>query len=579
MSGRPPHPLRRHAHPLLRHFFVGTMGSKTTVLQLLLNVHGKYPQERGIALNLRDSVLHLLKTAPWTTRNLCLKVFCVVYREVEDLAYFAHNGLIESIFWVIDAKDIELQEAPLVALLHLCEHPQLPFNLIRRGVLRYMVKLLRAHDNVIQQLSLVLLKLFYLYNEAAVMKALPPDKHYLMSHDAYNPQYYGAEYGEMIQEYLQQAVGHRQSQDYLINQFSKDELDALQLEREELVKLQNTFMEVDLDCSGTLSLDELKMLMVVLGEVMDKDELQELLEEYDSDQSGELDFKEFVIMMKGWDTRFGSGLTKLYNQSIKRGPIGKFSRSFKKWWNRDRLEEAMVQEAKERRLAEKNQKSEMKLAFSQTDRLAKQREIALQLREEEKHHGPMHHNLADPDLYQMMTGSIRLRTPLGGFAMRSSSSSLPELLPPPDNGSGSPSNRLTGRRGSSSSAISHLTDEDDFGSFAEGASATFPRVQGTSQSVKRRGSASSSSGVLLPPLGLTETMAAQTTASQYGSNSSQASPSVKFGAVTIAEPGMSSANTSPQPPARRKSVLKNSTSDANGVPSPSRKVAASVAFG
>lgn len=228
----------------------------------------------------------------------------------------------------------------------------------------------------------------------------------------------------------------------------------------------------------------------------------------------------------------------------------------------------------------------MKLAFSYADRLAKQREIALQLREEEKHRGPMHHNLADPDLYQMMTGSIRLRTPLGGFAMQSSSSSLPELLPPPEIGSTSPSNRLTGRRGSSSSAISHLTDEDDFGSFAEGASATFPRIPASSQSVKRRGSASSSSGVLLPPLGLTDAVAAQTTTSQFGSNSSQASPSVKFGAVTIAEPGMTSANTSPQPPARRKSVLKSqkvdplsSTGNAVGAPSPSRKIAASVAFG
>jgi hypothetical protein len=42
---------------------------------------------------------------------------------------------------------------------------------------------------------------------------------------------------------------------------------------------------------------------------------------------------------------------------------------------------------------------------------------------------------------------------------------------------------------------------------------------------------------------------------------------------------MSSANTSPQPPTRRKSVLKNSTSNVNGGPSQSRKAAASVAFG
>lgn len=533
------------------------MGSKTTVLQLVLNVHGKYKQERAIVLNLRDSVLHLLKTAPWATRNLCLKVFSVVYREMEDLAYFAHNGLIDAIFWIIDAKDIELQEAPLVALLHLCEHPQLPFNLIRRGVLPYLIKLLRAKDNVIQQLTLVLLKLLFLYNEQAVMAAIPTEKHYLMTHNAYNPQYYGAEYGEMIQEYLQVAVNHRQSQDYLINQFTKDELDALALEREELQKLQNTFMEVDLDCSGTLSLDELKMLMVVLGEVLDKDELQELLEEYDSDQSGELDFKEFVIMMKGWDTRFGSGLTKLYNTSIKRGPIGKFSRSFKQWWNRDRLEEAMVQEAKERRLAEKNQKTEMTLQFSAAQRMAKEREIALQLREEEKHHGPQHHNLADPDLFQSMTGSIHMRNASFKFALQ-------DTLPLKDHTGGTTGQQNRERRGSVLSVISHLTDEeDDFGGFSEGLSSTFPKVPaapavGGGTSSKRRGSAASA-GILLPPLHLSQQHPGDPSETSAHNNDNSVAagggPSVKFGAVTIAGP------SSPEvSPVRRKSVLKSQKS-------------------
>lgn len=527
---------------LMHEFHTGTMGSKTTVLQLVLNIHNKYTQERAIALDLRDSVIHLLRTAPWNTRNLCLKVFCVVYREIEDLAYFAHNGLIDALFWVINAKDIELQETPLVAFLHLCEHPQLPFNLIRRGALPYIVKLLAAKDHVIQQLSLILLKLLFLYNEGEVMKALPPDKHYLMSHDVYNPQYYGAEYGDMIQEYLQAAVSHRQSQDYLINQFTVDELNAFELNREDLVKLQNTFMEVDLDCSGTLSLDELKLLMVVMGEVMDKDELQELLEEYDSDQSGELDFKEFVIMMKGWDTRFGSGLTKLYNMSIKRGPIGKFSRNFKKWWNRDRLEEAMVQEAKERRINDKNQKNELQLQFSATQRMEAQRQIALQLREEEKHHGPMHHRLADPDLYQMMNGSIRMRSPMTGIG-------------------GSPvmnamTSRLDERRRSSLSVVSYLTDEDDFGSFSEAVGVK--EKMSRNPSTRHRGSSSSGSGVLLPPLHMSQTQDPESNANS--ATSSIAPPSVTFGAVVIADPANISNTSSPNTPGQRKSVLKSQIS-------------------
>ena len=93
-------------------------------------------------------------------------------------------------------------------------------------------------------------------------------------------------------------------------------------------------MELDAQCCGTLDIDELKLLMVLMGEKMDQDELKELLDEYDTDKSGTLDFKEFVIMMKGWNTRFGSGLARLYNVATKRGHIGKAAREFKRWWNR-----------------------------------------------------------------------------------------------------------------------------------------------------------------------------------------------------------------------------------------------------
>ncbi|KAJ1413919.1 hypothetical protein B484DRAFT_308587, partial [Ochromonadaceae sp. CCMP2298] len=54
---------------------------------------------------------------------------------------------------------------------------------------------------------------------------------------------------------------------------------------------------LDATCSGTLGTDELKLLMVVMGEKFDKEEIVELLEEYDMDKSGDLDFMEFVIMM------------------------------------------------------------------------------------------------------------------------------------------------------------------------------------------------------------------------------------------------------------------------------------------
>lgn len=416
------------------------MGSKTTILQLLMNVHNKYPQEHEIALNLRESVMHLLKTAPWATRNLCLKVFCVVYREMEDRVYFAHHGLVETIFEIIAAKSMELQETPMVAFLNLCEHPQLPFMMIRRGVVPVVVKMLQAPDVIIKELAIVLLKAFLLYNQDLVMREIPQDKHYLMKRDIYNPQNYGAEYGGMIQEFLQIVVDNRRAQDYLINQFNAQDLDDLALTKEDLVEYQNTFMEIDVDCSGTLSADELKMLMVVMGEEMDREELQELLEEYDTDKSGELDFREFVIMMKGWNTRFGTGFTRWVNITTKRGPIGKSIRTFKRWLNKDALEAAHVQEARERRRAENSKGAAISLQYLPTERLKQQREIAMKLRAEEKYLSSLHDQ---PGEYEgLRYGTIYGRSQTGSGSSQQSSPSARE------------------RRGS---AVSHLTFDDTMG--------------------------------------------------------------------------------------------------------------------
>ena len=143
---------------------------------------------------------------------------------------------------------------------------------------------------------------------------------------------YGGEYGGLIEEYLQDIVDNRRNDHYLLKTLTEDEIKTLEITDQELHAYENTFMELDMDCSGSLGLDEMKMLMVMLGEKFDKDELQDLLEEYDSDKSGELEFNEFVVMMKGWNTRFGTGMEKVYNTALKRGAIGRARREFNRWW-------------------------------------------------------------------------------------------------------------------------------------------------------------------------------------------------------------------------------------------------------
>lgn len=366
---------------LKREFSQGTVVAKTIVIQVLMNVHNKYEGEREYLLAIVDLFLDLLKTGPWNARNLVVKALCVLFTEMEDREYFVDHGVVEEIFRLISNKHQELQEAPMVCLLYFCMHPDIPVFLLRKGTAKIAASLLYCEDLVIRELAVILLKGLLLYNNHEVERVVPKDKDYLLKRDIYNPQLFGAEYGGMIQEYLQVIVENRRDQDYLIKQFSQEEIDRYKLTREELDQYQNTFMEIDAECSGSLDVDELKMLMVLMGERMDKDEIIELLNEYDTDHSGNLDFKEFVVMMKGWNTRFGTGIRKMWNVSTKRGAIGKSRRVFSKWWNKYNLEDAMVQQAKEARLKEREIARGLELEFMNHEHLAAKRQEAIRLRD------------------------------------------------------------------------------------------------------------------------------------------------------------------------------------------------------
>eukprot|EP01034_Spumella_vulgaris_P032231 gene32231-39799_t len=366
----------------LRNEFVsGTMTSKTTVLQILMNVHRKYEGEREYLLAIRDVLLDLLRTGPWTARNLCIRAMTVLYTEEEDKMHFIAQGVVERIAELVATKGQDLQEAPIVALLYLCSHPDIPQILLQKGVAKLAAGMLSSEDEVIKELSVILLKALLLYNSYEVERVVPPEKDYLLKRDLYNPQLFGAEYGGLIQEYLQTIVENRRDQNYLINMFTEEDVKLLKLTYAELESYQNTFMEIDAECSGTLDIDELKLLMVLMGEKMDKDEIVELLEEYDTDHSGNLDFKEFVIMMKGWATRFGTGMRKTYNISTKRGPIGKSRREWSLWWNKDKLEAAKVAEAKEKRLKKSDQSRDLEVQFRGHEQMALKRENEMRMRE------------------------------------------------------------------------------------------------------------------------------------------------------------------------------------------------------
>ncbi len=113
----------------------------------------------------------------------------------------------------------------------------------------------------------------------------------------------------------------------------------------------------------------------MLGEEFDDEELKELFDRWDEDKSGSLDFREFCVMMNGWDTQFGTGYERAYNVATKRGMIGKASREFKKWWNKAEEEKAQVEAAKKKMQGKRAEQQELALKYWDHEKIQKQREL------------------------------------------------------------------------------------------------------------------------------------------------------------------------------------------------------------
>ena len=344
--------------------------------QMMFNLRYAYPQEAEFNMSVRDKILQLLGTGPWTGRNVIAKLCVLLYRDDESKMYFVTNGAFESIFDLISSKSLDLQEVPMVCLLFYCAHPNVPPIFMAKGGLQVLVRVLYAVDENIRDMAVVLLKAMCLYDRPRVMEVIPHDRAHLFHPDPNSdPVVYGSEYGHMIQDYLQHILKNRREQHYLLEQFGPGELEALSVSAEEIESYQNTFMLLDVNALGFLEMDELKVIMVIMGEKLDAEEMQLLLDEFDTDKSGRLNFKDFALMMKGWKTRFGSGVQKVYNETLNRGVIGKGRRAFSAWWNKDKIAKAEIEKLKADRAIEKERRQKQMEKYMGGERLRKQREM------------------------------------------------------------------------------------------------------------------------------------------------------------------------------------------------------------
>lgn len=98
------------------------------------------------------------------------------------------------------------------------------------------------------------------------------------------------------------SINRKEFSDLMIKQM-KEEL----LSQEDNVdELRMKFLDADIDCSGTLTVDEIYSVLLKMGAELTMDELVELMHEIDVDRTGSLDIDEFVALMSsaGQDINF-----------------------------------------------------------------------------------------------------------------------------------------------------------------------------------------------------------------------------------------------------------------------------------
>ena len=71
-----------------------------------------------------------------------------------------------------------------------------------------------------------------------------------------------------------------------------------ELSEEQIKEFEEAFLLFDTDCSGTISIDELEVVMNSLGQRPTDEELKKMIAEADADGNGEVDFEEFLTLMK-----------------------------------------------------------------------------------------------------------------------------------------------------------------------------------------------------------------------------------------------------------------------------------------
>jgi centrin-2 len=88
--------------------------------------------------------------------------------------------------------------------------------------------------------------------------------------------------------------------------------------------MRECFNALDEDGSGAIGIDELEGPLIGLGFYNTRQEISDMLDEIDDDGSGEIEFKEFLLILKSSsNSSQDTSLIKQFFKDLSSGQIGK----------------------------------------------------------------------------------------------------------------------------------------------------------------------------------------------------------------------------------------------------------------
>ncbi|EAA11254.3 troponin C, isoallergen Bla g 6.0101-like [Anopheles arabiensis] len=80
----------------------------------------------------------------------------------------------------------------------------------------------------------------------------------------------------------------------------KSELAKTELSKDQMKILKDAFDAFDIEKKGSISLEVIGTIMELLGYGMSEEELKEVMEDYDEDESGQIEFEEFIELASNY---------------------------------------------------------------------------------------------------------------------------------------------------------------------------------------------------------------------------------------------------------------------------------------